>query len=708
MGVFGFRIKLMLSMLAVVGVVTAVTLTVAMDRVERANDRQFRARVEQQLTYLPREQEARLSAVQQKAGEFAELPSVQRALEGRETTRLYLLAQNRFQKMLAEEFRKLASELEAEEYAQARLAMHEGVRGLVDRLANSLEEPQAMPAMPVGPVGPQLRRMAPPASPMLTRLYHEAMADGKQALADQLRKLSGSMGRPIPRRAAATPPPTPKAMSMADPDGTEQAKKITASFLVFVGEQGELLVPQGRFGQFFDNPARRKFRARLEEFVPSLVELDEQGVGYLALDEGMIELVCTPVEQAGGGRKVGTLVLGFPLSSRAEMALNDIGDLMTGMWVDGRLHSRAIAPAAVEPVTGWLEANADGEQPEDRVDLVTINGDPYRIFYAPLEGAAGLPQAYKVGMYSWAEPLAAQADIRSQVLMLGGLMGLAAMIMSWLISLGLFKPVRRLYKATQRLREGDYDVRVPVRSNDELGSLAQAFNQTAQELALKDKYRDVLNKVADKAVADRLMSDEVNLGGETHGMTVLFCDIRKYTELTQNLEPEETVALLNEHMTAMTWVIHEHGGLVDKFVGDMIMAVFGATGSDPTAPERAVACARHMLQERKVLNMLRGQEINVGIGIATGQMVAGFIGSEDRLNFTVIGQGANLASRLCTVAAPMDILVDEITCEAAQEGRTAEPLPPMEIKGFRDLQAVYRLSDEEAPRSEAADKPVSA
>ena len=88
MGVFGFRIKLMLSMLAVVGVVTAVTLTVAMDRVERATDRQFRARVEQQLTYLPREQEARLGAGRQKAGEFAALPSVQRALEGREPTRL--------------------------------------------------------------------------------------------------------------------------------------------------------------------------------------------------------------------------------------------------------------------------------------------------------------------------------------------------------------------------------------------------------------------------------------------------------------------------------------------------------------------------------------------------------------------------------------------------------------------------------------------
>ena len=92
-----------------------------------------------------------------------------------------------------------------------------------------------------------------------------------------------------------------------------------------MGEQGELLVPQGRFGQFFDNPARKV--ARGYEFVLSLVELDEQGVGYLALDEGIIELVSMPVEQASGGRKVGTLVLGFPLSSRAEMALNDIGDL---------------------------------------------------------------------------------------------------------------------------------------------------------------------------------------------------------------------------------------------------------------------------------------------------------------------------------------------------------------------------------------------
>jgi class 3 adenylate cyclase len=96
-----------------------------------------------------------------------------------------------------------------------------------------------------------------------------------------------------------------------------------------------------------------------------------------------------------------------------------------------------------------------------------------------------------------------------------------------------------------------------------------------------------------------------------------------------------------------------------------------------------------MMTERGVLNMLTGREINVGIGIATGDMLAGFMGSEDRLNFTVIGQGANLASRLCTVAAPMEILMDEATSMAVDE--KGEMLPPLEIKGFTEPQAVFCL-----------------
>ena len=611
---FGFRIKLLLAMLAVVGATTAVSLMVALQRVEAANDRLFRSRVNEQLSYLPREQASRLREAHQQAGRFVNQPEVQQAVEELDVGRLY---------------------------ARTR-------ESLVSMLADPLLKGR-------GPVNPD----QPP-------VIH------------------------VPRNRA----------------------RVVASHFVFLDEQGEFLLPEEGAGSFVQTRTQREFRAKLDALHGGLVDLTEPASGYVAISglndtRRLLEVVCLPVEQAGGGRKVGTFIMGFPVSRRGEQTLDEVSELATGVWVDGALLSGAIAELDQPKVADWLRVHAEDVAQDDNAEapFIQMHGVPYRVFVAPMDSDPALPKAYKVGLHAWADALAVREEIKAQILGTGAIMGILAVGVSWLISLGLFKPVRRLYKATMRLREGDYDVRIPVRSNDEFGKLATAFNETAEELSLKDKYRDVLNKVTDKYVADRMISGDVALGGETHGMTVLFCDMRKYTEITQHMSPEEAVLMLNEHMTAMTRVVHEHDGLVDKFVGDMIMAVFGATGSDPTAPERAVACARAMIAERKVLNMMSGREINVGVGVATGEMLAGFMGSEDRLNFTVIGQGANLASRLCTVAGPMDILVDEATCEAAREGRSAEPLPPMEIKGFSDLQAVYRLRPEAVLENEPSGRP---
>ena len=611
---FGFRIKLLFAMLAVVGATTAVSLMVALQRVEAANDRLFRARVNEQLNYLPREQAARLQEAHQQAGRFVNQTEVQQAVEELDVGRLYARTRESLASMLADPLLK--------------------GRGPVN-----LDQPPVI---------------------------H------------------------VPRNRA----------------------RVVASHFVFLDEQGEFLLPEEGAGSFAQTRTQREFRAKLDALHGGLVDLSEPASGYVAISglndtRRLLEVVCLPVEQAGGGRKVGTFIMGFPVSRRGEQTLDEVSELATGVWVDGALLSGAIAELDQPKVADWLRAHAEDVAQDDNAEapFIQMHGVPYRVFVAPMDSDPALPKAYKVGLHAWADALAVREEIKTQILGTGAIMGILAVGVSWLISLGLFKPVRRLYKATMRLREGDYDVRIPARSNDEFGKLATAFNETAEELSLKDKYRDVLNKVTDKYVADRMISGDVALGGETHGMTVLFCDMRKYTEITQHMSPEEAVLMLNEHMTAMTRVVHEHDGLVDKFVGDMIMAVFGATGSDPTAPERAVACARAMIAERKVLNMMSGREINVGVGVATGEMLAGFMGSEDRLNFTVIGQGANLASRLCTVAGPMDILVDEATCEAAREGRSAEPLPPMGIKGFSDLQAVYRLRPEAVPENEPSDRP---
>ena len=491
--------------------------------------------------------------------------------------------------------------------------------------------------------------------------------------------------------------------------------RLAATHLVFLGEQGEFLLPEGTANGNFQSRTQREFRDKLDDLYLGLVDLDQSATGYLSIgslngNRRLLEVVCLPVEQTGGGRKVGTLILGFPVNRRGEQTLNELSDLSSGVWVDGTLLSAAIAESDQAKVVQWLKQNARAlnEAQADKQEFLELNGVPHKVFVAPMGSHPALPKAYKVGLYDWTQSLAVQSEMKAQILGIGAMMGFVAVVLSWLISLGLFKPLRRLHKATMRLREGDYDVRIPVRSNDEFGQLAVAFNETAQELSLKNKYRDVLNKVTDKEVAERLIEGKVALGGKTRGMTVLFCDMRKYTEITQDMSPEETVIMLNEHMTAMTRVVHEHDGLVDKFVGDMIMVVFGATDADPTAAERAVACARAMISERKVLNMMSGRDVSVGVGLATGQMLAGFMGSEDRLNFTVIGRGANLASRLCSVAGSMDILVDEATCEAAREGRAAEPLPPLEIQGFNDLQAIYRLSLEPVPETALENTPSPA
>lgn len=606
----GFRLKLLLAMLMVVGLTTAISLMVSLKRAAQANARLFRVQVQEQLGYLPKEQADRLSDVQKWAGQFTRREAVQIALEERDANRLYELAWQYMAPVLSE--------------------------------------------------------------PFLQRF-------GKKE------KLPVSSVIHVPKGRF----------------------RMAATHLMFMGEQGEFLLPDESVNGYFQSRNQREFRDKFYELATGLIALDKVATGYLSLgslsgNQRLLEVVCLPVEQMGGGRKVGTLIMGFPaINRRGEKTLNEVSALHSGVWVDGTLLSTAIPEINQAQVAKWLEDNAQAlkDNSAENQTFLELKGIPYKVFVAPMDSHPAFPRSYKVGLYDWTDALAVKSNIKAQILGIGAVMGLLAVGLSWLISLGLFRPVRRLYRATMRLRDGDYDVRIPVRSSDELGKLAEAFNETAQELSLKNKYRDVLNKVTDKVVAERLIQGKVALGGKTRQMTVLFCDIRQYTEITQDLSPEETVNMLNEHMTAMTRVVHENGGVVDKFVGDMVMAVFGATETDPTAAERAVACARSMLSERKILNMLTGQEINVGVGVATGKMLAGFMGSEDRLNFTVIGKGANLASRLCTVAGPMDILVDEATCEAAREGRLAEPLPPMEIKGFHDLQAVYRICSEYVPNT---------
>jgi class 3 adenylate cyclase len=178
------------------------------------------------------------------------------------------------------------------------------------------------------------------------------------------------------------------------------------------------------------------------------------------------------------------------------------------------------------------------------------------------------------------------------------------------------------------------------------------------------------------------MSGRVALGGELREVSVLFCDIRGFTPLTQNMDPAEVIRLLNEHMTALSRVVYEHEGVVDQFVGDLIMAVFGAPVRHERDAYDAARCALRMIEERQKLNETSLYRINIGIGVATGGAVAVCMGSNDRNNYTVLGERVNLASRLCGKAGKMEVLIDETTRARLGARAEAETLPGIELKGF--------------------------
>lgn len=425
--------------------------------------------------------------------------------------------------------------------------------------------------------------------------------------------------------------------------------------------------------------------------------LQEQQVGYMRVEYGedhkseqVREVFITPVREPEGGKFLGAILFGLPLQVFAEKQLyeqskrSEFGEIMSGVWVEDGLVSSTIPKEQREEIASHIAQAMHRSGKSQREITMPVNGVRHQIFYRVLNPGSPFPQAAQVNFYSLAAMDHELAELRRDV---GGLallgLAIALLLVLWL-SRSLSGPVRDLVVATQEIEQGNFEVRVPVRRQDEMGKLAASFDEMAAGLALQEKYRSVLHAVADRTVAEQLIAQSSGLGGETRHVTMLFCDIRGFTALTENMPPAEVIDLLNEHMTALTEVAYEHGGIVDKFVGDLIMVLFGApvsTGADAT---RAVQCALSMLAVRRKLNGTSRHSLEMGIGIATGPVVAGCMGSDQRLSYTVLGHRVNLASRLCSIAQAGEIVMDAETHAEARDLIPAEPMQPMQLKGISE------------------------
>jgi adenylate cyclase len=215
---------------------------------------------------------------------------------------------------------------------------------------------------------------------------------------------------------------------------------------------------------------------------------------------------------------------------------------------------------------------------------------------------------------------------------------------------------------------------------------------------LRDQQRELFRKFAASEVADDLLAKGFSLGGQTVQATVLFSDIRSFTTITESQPPSVTIELLNDYYSLMFEAINARGGVVNQIVGDGIMALFGAPTPLENHAECAVFSALEMIEMINLFNLQQATmdrvQIRIGVGIATGQVIAGYTGTMQRATYTCVGDAVNLAARLeaYTKTVGQPILIDENTRQALSEKLRVDECGPVELKGKNQTVTVYSVS----------------
>ena len=261
----------------------------------------------------------------------------------------------------------------------------------------------------------------------------------------------------------------------------------------------------------------------------------------------------------------------------------------------------------------------------------------------------------------------------------------------------LSRPISRLVEGTRAIASGNFQVALPVTSRDELGTLTESFNQMVKSLREKEMIKRAFSRYVAREVVEEVLKDpdSLHLKGERREVTILFCDIRGFTTMSEHLDPERVVSLLNDFYTIMIDITFKHDGTLDKFLGDGIMAIFGAPIAHPEHALMSVRAALAMQEGIEALSasrVSRGHEpLAVGIGINAGEVVAGTVGTEDRMEYTVIGDNVNLASRLGSNAKPGQILVSHRIWELVKETFDVQTRGQLRVKGKDEEVEVYEV-----------------
>lgn len=437
--------------------------------------------------------------------------------------------------------------------------------------------------------------------------------------------------------------------------------------------------------------------------------------GPVTVDDQAYQVIVLPMP---GERGTTWLVAGFSLDNRFAEDVLQVTRMETSFAVREAGRARRVVasslPAMRRAALG-VAVSRINTRPSDTIS-VDLYGDEFLGRIVPLgrDGAGGVEV---VVQRSLAKELESFDDLRAVVMFLsiGGLV--LSAFGALFVARSVTEPANALTEAARGVAKGDFNQPIEVDRKDELGTLAKAFDGMVKGLAERDRVRNVLGKVVSPEVAGMILTRGVELGGEEKLVTVLCSDLRGFKVLGGAYSPRETVDLLNAYLSRMTAVIEAHHGVVDKYLGAGIMAIFGAPVSHGDDAGNALAAALAMQANLEDLNdeLARNNlpALDMGIGVNTSLVLAGNLGSPARLAYTVMGDGVALAARLEGLSArggvDARVLASAETMRRTKRVFSVRPLAAASVLGKSDPELIYAVLGEpagEAGRSAEAAVPA--
>jgi len=438
----------------------------------------------------------------------------------------------------------------------------------------------------------------------------------------------------------------------------------------------------------FDRPELNGDTLASLPFIKRAMEGRDQEPGDVATwvnDEKLYQIASVPIVQ--GGYVIGTLTIGNRLTQdEVEQLKADTQSEITFL-----LGSRVVASThsdigQVDLVRAYLldrdSINAQIGRGENIQREVTLGAERFLCAFAQVSSSG---DAIYVMASSVDKALASLQVIESVILAVGALAIIIALIGGFVLARGITAPVQTLVDATEKIRAGNYDVQLGSSSKDEIGRLSQSFN----EMVIGLRERIMMSKFVSASTVEMIREGgKLQLGGERRNVTVFFSDIRGFTAFSERVQPEVVIDTLNKYLSTQARLIVKHHGVIDKYVGDEVVAIF----EGPDMADNALHAAMEIQKEVRNLSRDNPENIQIGIGINTGMAIVGNVGSEERMDHTVLGNNMNLGARLCSIAQPGQILVSESSWRLAKSKEVrVNPLDAITVKGITRPVPIYEV-----------------